>query len=77
MSVAVATPPGYEPSHDVAHNARGLAEGTGARVRFTNEPAEALQDADAVYTDVWASMGQESQKAERLKDFAPYQVDEG
>ena len=77
VSVAVATPPGYEPSHDVAHTARGLAEGTGARVTFTNEPAEALQDADAVYTDVWASMGQESQKAQRLKDFAPYQVDEG
>jgi ornithine carbamoyltransferase len=77
VSVAVATPPGYEPSHDIAHTARGLAEGTGARVTFTNEPAEALQDADAVYTDVWASMGQEGEKAQRLKDFAPYQVDEG
>ena len=76
LSVAVATPPGYEPSHDVAHTARGLAEGTGARVTFTNEPAEALHDADAVYTNVWASMGQEGQKAQRLKDFAPYQVDE-
>jgi len=73
----VATPPGYEPSHDIAHTARGLAEGTGARVTFTNEPADALQDADAVYTDVWASMGQEGQKEQRLKDFAPYQVDEG
>ena len=77
VSVAVATPPGYEPSHDIAHTARGLAEGTGARVTFTNEPADALQDADAVYTDVWASMGQEGQKEQRLKDFAPYQVDEG
>jgi ornithine carbamoyltransferase len=77
ISVAVATPPGYEPSHDIAHTARGLAEGTGARVTFTNEPADALQDADAVYTDVWASMGQEGQKEQRLKDFAPYQVDEG
>jgi ornithine carbamoyltransferase len=77
VSVAVATPPGYEPSHDIAHTARGLAEGTGARVTFTNEPLDALQDADAVYTDVWASMGQEGQKEQRLKDFAPYQVDEG
>ena len=77
VSVAVATPPGYEPSHDIAHTARGLAEGTGARVTFTNEPLDALQDADAVYTDVWASMGQECQKEQRLKDFAPYQVDEG
>jgi ornithine carbamoyltransferase len=77
VSVAVATPPGYEPSSAVAHTARGLAEQTGARVTVTNEPAEVLQDADAVYTDVWASMGQEGQKAQRLRDFAPYQVDEG
>lgn len=76
VSVAVATPPGYEPNSEIAHTARGLAEQTGARVTVTNEAAEVLQDADAVYTDVWASMGQEGQKAQRLKDFAPYQVDE-
>ena len=76
VSVAVATPPGYEPNSEIAHTARGLAEQTGARVTVTNEPAEVLQDADAVYTDVWASMGQESQKEQRLKHFAPYQVDE-
>jgi ornithine carbamoyltransferase len=77
MSIAVATPPGYEPNSEIAHTARGLAEGTGARVTVANEPAEVLQDADVVYTDVWVSMGQESQTAQRLKDFAPYQVDEG
>jgi ornithine carbamoyltransferase len=77
VNVAVATPPGYEPNSEIAHTARGLAEQTGARVTVTNEPAEVLQDADAVYTDVWASMGQESQKTQRLKHFAPYQVDEG
>jgi ornithine carbamoyltransferase len=76
VSVAVATPPGYEPNSEIAHTARALAEQTGARVTVTNEPTEVLQDADAVYTDVWASMGQESQKAQRLKHFAPYQVDE-
>jgi ornithine carbamoyltransferase len=76
VSVAVATPPGYEPNSEIAHTARGLAEQTGARVTVTNEPAEVLQDADAVYTDVWASMGQEDQKEQRLKHFAPYQVDE-
>jgi ornithine carbamoyltransferase len=75
VSVAVATPPGYEPDSEIAHKARGLAEGTGARVTLTTEPAEVLQDADAVYTDVWASMGQEGQKSQRLKDFTPYQVD--
>ena len=77
VNVAVATPPGYEPNSKIAHTARELAESTDARVTVTNEPAEVLQDADAVYTDVWASMGQEDQKAQRLKDFAPYQVDEG
>lgn len=77
VSVAVATPPGYEPNAGITHTARGLAESTGARVTVTNEPAEVLQDADAVYTDVWASMGQEGQKPQRLKDFTPYQVDEG
>ena len=42
----------------------------------TNDPAEAVRSADAVYTDTWVSMGQEAEKARRLKDFAKYRVDE-
>jgi ornithine carbamoyltransferase len=73
-NVAVATPPGYEPDEEIAHTAGDLASRAGARLTISNDPAAALADADAVYTDVWASMGHESEKAERMKAFAPYQV---
>jgi ornithine carbamoyltransferase len=70
VDVAVATPAGYEPKPEIVAQARKH----GAAVTVTNNPFEAVSGADAVYTDVWASMGQESQKAERLKAFGPYQV---
>jgi len=70
VSVAVAAPPGYEPSPEIVAQAREL----GAPVSITNVPEEAVAGADAVYTDVWASMGQEGQKPERLKAFESYQV---
>ncbi len=69
-NVSVATPPGYEPKAEIVKAAREF----GTKVVITNQPEEAVAGADAVYTDVWASMGQESQKAERLKAFGPYQV---
>lgn len=70
VSIRIATPPGYEPdSHLVATaRLRGV-------VLLTNDPAEAVSGADAVYTDVWASMGQEEEAAERRRVFAPYRVD--
>jgi ornithine carbamoyltransferase len=73
-SVAVATPAGYGPNAEIAARARALAEASRASLTITNDPREALRGADAVYTDVWASMGQEGQKAQRLKDFAAFQV---
>ena len=73
-SVAVATPGGYGPNAEIAARARALAEAARATLTITNDLREALRGADAVYTDVWASMGQESQKAQRLKDFAAFQV---
>ena len=69
MNVAIATPPGYEPNTDIVAQAREF--GT---VVVTNDPREAMRDADAVYTDVWTSMGQEMEAAARLAAFAPYQV---
>jgi ornithine carbamoyltransferase len=54
-----------------------LADSLGAAPRLTEDPAEAVQDANAVYTDVWASMGQEAEAEDRKQEFAPYQVDEG
>ncbi len=72
--VAVATPEGYEPDAEITGQALSLAEASRTSLTVTNDPAAALRNADAVYTDVWASMGQESQKAQREKDFASFQV---
>jgi len=71
VRVAVTTPPGYEPDSDIVAQAAELG-----RITLTHDPAEALDGAHAVYTDVWASMGQESEAAARLEAFEPYQVDE-
>jgi ornithine carbamoyltransferase len=73
-SISVATPNGYEPDAGVTQDARVLANVSGGSVRVTNDPVEAVAGADAVYTDVWASMGQEGEAADRSKVFAPYQV---
>src|SRR5579863_5880751 len=75
MNFAIATPPGYEPDDEIVAQADALAAITGAQLLITNDPIAAAQDAQAIYTDVWASMGQEHEKEKRLKDFAPYQVD--
>ncbi|HPW17199.1 MAG TPA: ornithine carbamoyltransferase [Candidatus Aminicenantes bacterium] len=72
--MAVATPPGYEPNPEVAAWAREDGRDTGFELVLTNSPEEAVSGADAVYTDVWASMGQEAEKEARALVFAPYQV---
>jgi ornithine carbamoyltransferase len=72
--MAVATPPGYEPKPEVVKWALEDGKDTGFSLTLTNSPEEAVHGADAVYTDVWASMGQESEKAARARIFAPYQV---
>jgi len=69
--VAIATPAGFEPDASIVEQASRCG-----RVTVTNHPAEALAHAHAVYTDVWAGMGQESEAAARAKIFAPYQVNE-
>jgi ornithine carbamoyltransferase len=76
MHMAVATPPGYEPRPEIVQQARKFATASGGSVLITNDPAEAVAGAQAVYTDVWASMGQESEAAQRRMEFAPYQVNE-
>ena len=72
--MSVATPKGYEPNSDIVKKAEQDAKETGASFEFTHDPAEAADSADAVYTDVWASMGQEKEKGKRTKIFAPFQV---
>ncbi len=74
LSVAVATPPGYAPDPAVVSRARQIAAGTGARIEVGTDPQAAVRGADVVYTDVWVSMGQEAQRAEKVRAFAGYQV---
>jgi ornithine carbamoyltransferase len=69
VSVAVATPAGYQPDAGIVAQAAAMGS-----ITVTANPAEALAGADAVYTDVWTSMGQEAESAERQRAFAPYQV---
>jgi len=75
-SISVGTPRGYEPDVAITEAARELAAASGASVSVVNDPIEAVAGADAVYTDVWASMGQEDEAADRSKIFAPFQVDQ-
>lgn len=74
MNMSVATPAGYECAAEVVENAKADARQTGAEIIITNDPAEAMKNADVVCTDTWVSMGQEAEKAERRKIFADYQV---
>ena len=74
LDCAVATPAGYEPDAEVVENAKGDFAASGASMLLTQDPAEAIKDADVVYTDTWVSMGMEAEKAERVKLFMPYQV---
>jgi ornithine carbamoyltransferase len=75
-SITVATPTGYEPAEEVVKAAKEIAAETGATIAVMNDPVAAVQGADAIYTDVWASMGEESEAAQRKAIFAPYQVNE-
>jgi ornithine carbamoyltransferase len=72
--ITMATPPGYEPPGDLLEAAAGYAHRSGGEVRIVRAPEEAAAGADVVYTDVWTSMGQDSERNRRQRDFAGYQV---
>lgn len=74
MHVTVASPPGYEPHPAVVRLPREAVKSSGAVIEISNDPFKAVQGADVVYTDVWASMGQEAEAEARKKVFAPFQV---
>ncbi|MBN1975759.1 MAG: ornithine carbamoyltransferase [Anaerolineae bacterium] len=76
MDFAIAGPPGYELPADVWALGQKLAGESGSTLLATHDPREAVSGADVVYTDVWASMGQEEETAARARAFAPYQVNE-
>lgn len=74
MDVVIASPGGFEPDAAILEAARADAAATGARLWVVQNPIEAVQDADVIYTDVWASMGQEDEAEEKEKQFLTYQV---
>jgi ornithine carbamoyltransferase len=76
MDFAIAGPPGYELSHDVWEQGQRFAAASGSRLTATHDPHEAAAEADVVYTDVWASMGEEEEAEARARIFEPYQVNE-
>ena len=75
MNFSIATPHGYEPDAEIVAQAEALAAVSGAQLTVTHDPIEAVSNTHAVYTDVWTSMGQEDETAQRLVDFASFQVD--
>jgi ornithine carbamoyltransferase len=76
LDLAVATPPTYRPRPEYVRSAEELAERTKATISYTNDPREAAKGADALYTDVWVSMGDEAEAAAREKAFQGYQVND-
>lgn len=76
VDMFIATPEGYAPDEDIISQTLAIAEETGAKIVVCRDPKEAIADADFVYTDVWASMGQEAEQKEREIAFANYQVND-
>jgi len=76
VDLRFATPAGYGPNDQITDDARRMAGSSGSRIESFKSAEEAARGADAVYTDVWASMGQESEHQKRMADFKEYQVNE-
>ncbi|MFU2157813.1 ornithine carbamoyltransferase [Caldisericum sp. AR60] len=76
VNVSVASPKGFEPAKEVVDIALNFSKKSGAKVEITNDPTFAVKDADVVYTDVWASMGQEAEHEKRVQIMKPYQINE-
>ena len=76
MNISIASPNGYKPKEEIVNDAIENANTMNCKVELVDNPEEAVNDADIIYTDVWASMGQESEANERKKIFNRYQVNE-
>jgi ornithine carbamoyltransferase len=75
FTLAISTPEGYEPKAEIVEAARANCAVNGGAIELGHDVKAAVRGADAVYTDVWASMGQEQERAERARIFADYRVD--
>jgi ornithine carbamoyltransferase len=73
-NLAIATPRGYEPNEEILKDLKLIMKETGSKITLSNNPFTAIKNAHAIYTDVWVSMGQEKQREQRVRDFAPFQV---
>lgn len=76
MDFAVACPPGYEPDPVILKEAQKIAQKSGSVIKITSDVAEAVEDAEVIYTDVWVSMGDEDEEAQRIIDMQDYQVNQ-
>jgi ornithine carbamoyltransferase len=76
VDVTIACPKGFEPNLKAFHMATEAAKHTGAKIEVVHDPFEGVSGADAIYTDVWASMGQETETEARKRIFKPYQVND-
>ncbi|WP_455286277.1 ornithine carbamoyltransferase [[Eubacterium] cellulosolvens] len=76
MNMSVATPPNHQPSPEMAWKANELTKKSNSKISYTDDPSEAVEDADVLYTDVWLSMGQDAEQAQRMMDFEGFQINE-
>lgn len=76
INFAIAAPKNYFPDEKITAKCKHIASQTGCEIIVTEDPILAVKDADAVYADVWTSMGQEEENEQRLKDFKGYQINE-
>ncbi|MEW6409406.1 MAG: ornithine carbamoyltransferase [Nitrospirota bacterium] len=76
MDIVLACPKGYEPNKEIVDKAMNDAKKNGCRIEVLNDPVEAVEDVDVLYTDVWTSMGQESEKKQRIDTFKDYQINQ-
>ncbi len=76
MHMSLACPEGYDPDEGVLQRAQEIATSTGASLEIVHDPYQGIENADILYTDVWASMGQESEQSLRMRVFQPFQVNQ-
>lgn len=76
MDISIASPAGYMPNQSIVNQVKKVAEQMGSNLLISNDPQEAIKDADVVITDVWTSMGQEDETAKRLQAFQGFQVNQ-
>ena len=74
INISVATPAGYEPKDAILKEAKERSKSPSSDIQILRDPAEAVEKADVLYTDVWVSMGDESTKEKRMHDFEGYQI---